>query len=75
MLKQKGYPVLYRLEVYLRHCPVLSYCHHLDHKVEEKLSNTLTLPSQHSLPIDRKLKPDGYRELSFTPGHYYVMTP
>ena len=30
----------------------------LDHKVEERLSNTLTLPSQYSLPIDRKLEPE-----------------
>ena len=27
-------------------------------KVEEKLSNTLMLPSQHSLPIDQKLEPE-----------------
>ena len=58
MPEQIGFPVIYQLNVYLRHCPVLSLRRHLDHKVEEKLSNTLTLPSQHSLPIDWKLEPE-----------------
>ena len=41
---------------------VLSYarlnCAVFDHKLDEKLLNTLTLPSQHSLPTDRKLEPE-----------------
>ena len=33
-----------------------------------------TLPSQHSLLITGNWSRNGCRELSFTPGHYYVMT-
>ena len=33
-----------------------------------------TLPSQHLLLITGNWSRNGCRELSFTPGHYYVMT-
>ena len=33
-----------------------------------------TLPSQHSLLMTGNWSRNGCRELSFTPGHYYVMT-
>ena len=54
-----------------RHCPVFFFKRrHLGQRNVEHF----TLPSQHSLLITGNWSRNGCRELSFTPGHYYVMT-
>ena len=54
-----------------RHCPVFFFKRrHLGQRNVEHF----TLPSQHSLLKAGCWSRNGCRELSFTPGHYYVMT-
>ena len=51
-----------------RNCPVFFKRRHLGQRNVEHF----TLPSQHSLLITGNWSRNGCRELSFTPGHYYV---
>ena len=57
-----------------RHCPVFCFCFFKRRHLSQRNVEHFTLPSQHSLRMTGNWSRNGCRELSFTPGHYYVMT-